>query len=277
MPIPALIAQTAAYEATGPYVDGLGAGLALTGYRTAATAYTAGDLTDGQAVLVTIYQTADYSNFLIWSATYDQSGGRFARVSELVDAGTISDEDGVDIFVSHTGNIREFYVDAAAMVPRATNGAAVASEEYATNDVMSDHYLFDSITEEGVQFKLTMPDAWNRGTIKARFFWDAATGASASDGVTWGLAARAASNDDAIDTAFSASVDTDDTVIAVGDLHVSAASAAVTVSGTPALGDMVWFEITRVVSDTNDDMAEDAKLLGIQVQYTESPAAVSGW
>ena len=39
---PLLIAQTADYEATGPYVDGLGGGSALTGYRTAATAYTAG-------------------------------------------------------------------------------------------------------------------------------------------------------------------------------------------------------------------------------------------
>jgi hypothetical protein len=138
-------------------------------------------------------------------------------------------------------------------------------------------YLFDSVVEEGVQFKLAMPDGWNLGTIKAKFFWDAATGASASDGVTWGISARAVSNDDAVDAAFAASVDTDDVVIAVGDLHVSPASAAVTVSGTPALGDLILFEITRVVGDAQDDMAEDAKLFGIQIQYTESTTAPSAW
>lgn len=176
-----------------------------------------------------------------------------------------------------TGIVREIYIDAAAMAPRETNGAEAATEEYATNDVMSDHHLFDSITEEAAQFKLALPDAWDRGTIKAKFFWDAASGASAADGVTWGLAAMAKSNDDAIDAAFPASVDTDDAVIAVGDLHVTAASAAVTVSGTPALGDLILFEITRVVGDANDDMAEDAKLLGVQIQYTESTTAPSAW
>jgi len=177
-----------------------------------------------------------------------------------------------------TGVVREFYVDAGAMVPRKTAGASPYTEEYATNDVMVDYYLFDGgATEEGVQFKLAMPDAWDRGTIKAKFFWDAATGASASDGVTWGISARAVSNDDAVDAAFAASVDTDDVVIAVGDLHVTAASAAITVSGTPALGDLILFEITRVTADAQDDMAEDAKLFGIQIQYTESTTAPSAW
>lgn len=176
-----------------------------------------------------------------------------------------------------SGVVREFWVGAAAMIKRTTNGAAASTEEYATNDIMSDYYLFDSITEEGVQFAVAMPDAWDRSTIRLKFFWGAATGASASDGVTWGVSAQALSNDDAIDAAFSASVDTDDTVIAVGDLHVTAASAAVTVSGTPALGDMIQFEITRVVGDANDDMAEDAKLFGVQIQYTESTTAPSAW
>jgi hypothetical protein len=175
------------------------------------------------------------------------------------------------------GLVREFYIDAGAMVPRKTNGAFPYTEEYATNDVVIDYYLFDSATEEGVQFKLAFPDSWDLGTIKAKFFWDAATGASASDGVTWGISARAVSNDDAIDAAFAASVDTDDVVIAVGDVHVSAASGAVTVSGTPVLGDLILFEVTRVVGDAQDDMAEDAKLLGVQLQYTELTTAPAAW
>lgn len=178
---------------------------------------------------------------------------------------------------SKTGVYRTVWIDAGAMVSRTTNGAEAATEEYATNDLMSDHFLFDGSTEEGVQFRWVMPDEWDKGTIKAKFFYDVATGASAADGVTFGLSAQALSNDDAIDNAFGASVDTDDTVIAVGDLHVSPASAAVTVSGTPALGDVVWFEITRVVGDANDDMTEDAKLFGVQLQYKESTTEPSVW
>ena len=150
---------------------------------------------------------------------------------------------------------------------RTTNGATAATEEYATNDVMSDHYLFDSVTEEAVQFRVALPDSWDRSTIKAKVYWDAASGASASDGVTWGVAAQSVSNDGPIDTAFPSSIDTDDTVIAVGDMHVTAASASITVSGTPALEDSIFFEITRVVGDANDDMTEDAKFLGIAIQF----------
>ena len=184
---------------------------------------------------------------------------------------------GSNYKTTRTGVVREIYIDAAAMAPRTTNGAEAATDEYATNDIISDHYLFDGLTEEGVQFKVAMPDAWNRGTIKAKFFWDGATGATASDGVTWGIAAQARSNDDAIDNAFAASVDTDDTLTVVGDLHVTAASAAITVSNTPAIGDLVWFEVTRVVGDTNDTMAEDAKLLGVQIQYTEGSTEPTAW
>jgi hypothetical protein len=180
------------------------------------------------------------------------------------------------VYHTQAGFYREIWVPAAAMTPRTTAGAAPATEEYATNDVMVDYLLFDSVTEEGAQFQVPMPDVWDRGTIKARFYWDGSTGASASDGVTWGIAARAVSNDDAIDAAFSASVDTDDTLIALGDLH-TVTSAAVTVSGTPALGDLVWFEVTRVVSDSNDNMAEDAKLFGVRIQYLESFSEPAAW
>lgn len=193
--------------------------------------------------------------------------------------GALSNGDAVTVYAEPVlGGVgyREFYVDAGAMVPRTTNGAEAATEEYATNDVMVDHYLFAGTTEEGVQFKLAFPDKWDKGAIKARFFWDAATGASASDGVTWGIAARAVANDGVIDAAFPSSTDTDDTVIAVGDLH-TVLSASVTISGSPAIGNLVLFEITRVVGDTNDDMTEDAKLLGVQIQYNESSTLVSAW
>ena len=164
-------------------------------------------------------------------------------------------------------------VDAGAMVARTTNGAESATEEYATNDIMADHFLFDGATEEGVQFKTQLPEDYNGGAVTVKFFWDAATGASASDGVTWGVALRTVEDNDAIDQAFPASVDTDDTVIAVGDMHVTASSSDVTISGTPNAGDTIWGEITRVVGDSNDTMTEDAKLFGILIEYDSLAAS----
>jgi len=158
-------------------------------------------------------------------------------------------------------------IDAGALVSRTTNGAATATEEYTTNDVMSDHFLFDGSTEEGVQFRFHMPADWDGNTVTAKFYWDGATGASASDGVTWGIAMQAFQNDDALDNAFGTSVDTDDALIAVGDLHVTAESAAITIAGSPSAGDLIFAEVTRVVGDSNDTMTEDAKLVGVTIHY----------
>lgn len=248
------------------------------------------DFADTNTCSVLIVDEADADTWELWeNAVWNDDTTDYLDLSSASKigqgpSGALSNSDTVTVYAepalggsSVPGVTREFYVDAAAMVPRETNGAVADTEEYATNDVNVDHYLFDSITEEGVQFKLAMPDGWDRSTIKVKVFWDAATDASADDGVTWGVSARAVSNDDAIDGAFSASVDTDDAVIAVGDLHVTAASSAITVSGTPAIGDLILFEITRVVGDANDDMAEDAKLFGIQIQYTESTTTPSIW
>jgi hypothetical protein len=169
------------------------------------------------------------------------------------------------------------WIDAGAMVPRTTNGGAAATEEYATNDIMSDHVLFDHTTEEGAQFRMVMPDDWDLGAVKFKFFWDAATGASAADNVVWFIAAQAFSDDAAIDNAFTTEVGITNAVSAVGDLHVTAATAALTIPGTPALGDAIWFEVTRQAANASDTMdAEDAKLLGVQMQYrtlTTTPAA----
>ena len=66
----------------------------------------------------------------------------------------------------------------------------------------------------------------------------------------------------------TAVVVTDDALGAAEDLMVTAESGAVTIAGSPAAGDLCYFNIERDVSDANDDMAEDAKLIGIKLFYT---------
>ena len=65
---------------------------------------------------------------------------------------------------------------------------------------------------------------------------------------------------------------TDDALGAAEDLCVTAESGAITVAGSPAAGDMCFFRIFRDVSDSNDDMAEDARLIGIKLFFTTDAA-----
>lgn len=173
---------------------------------------------------------------------------------------------------TNVGVYRDIYIDAAAMVPRDTNGAEALTKEFATNDIMIDYLAFDSTTEEGVQFKMMMPDEWDRSTIKLKFFWDAA--ATASGTVIWGVKAGALSNDDAIDAALGTQITVTDTLLAVGDMHISPATAAVTVGGTPALEDMIIFQ---VVATTGGTIAVDQFLMGIAIQYKESTTTPVIW
>ncbi len=54
-----------------------------------------------------------------------------------------------------------------------------------------------------------------------------------------------------------------DTWIAQGDVHRGPESAAITIGGTPADGDLVVFELSRVVG--SDNMTGDARVLGLKL------------
>ena len=53
---------------------------------------------------------------------------------------------------------------------------------------------------------------------------------------------------------------------------MTAESSALTIGGTPAVNDICYFKIFRDVSDSNDDMAEDARLIGIKIFFTTDAA-----
>ena len=65
---------------------------------------------------------------------------------------------------------------------------------------------------------------------------------------------------------------TDDALGAAEDLCVTAESSTFTIGGSPAVGDIVFFRIFRDVSDSNDDMAEDARLIGVKLFFTTDAA-----
>ena len=170
------------------------------------------------------------------------------------------------------------WVPATAMIPLTTNGAEAGENEYATNDVMLRYLAFDDATEEYAAFSLPMPENWNRLTIKAKFYWSSATGSSIGDDVEWQLQGLAIGDSDPIDGAFTdvGEVITDKITAANGtDLQITSATPAITINGTPVLGDLVNLKVSRNVAGT-DDMEEDAWLFGVFLQLTRNEA-VAGW
>jgi hypothetical protein len=173
----------------------------------------------------------------------------------------------------------EIFVPANAMIPEATAGATAAQTvEASTNKNMVEYLAFTSSSTTYADFYLTMPPTWDRSTIKVKFLWIPATGCTQGDQVRWELEAVAVSNDDNWDAAHGTSQGVSDTVTAgvEDDLHISAATSALTVGGSPALGDLIHFKVFRDHDHADDDMTEDAWLIGIQIQYG-STNEVSQW
>ena len=174
---------------------------------------------------------------------------------------------------------KTIYIDAGAMVPATTTPAATGTKEYGTNDLDADYFAFDGgASEERVQFKMVMPEDYDLGTVKAKFYWSSATGSTAGDTVEWAIKAVAITNDGALDVAKGTAVTVSDTLLADSgaDLQISAASGAMTIGGTPALGKLVVFEVYRN-TDGTDDMTEDAWLFGVLIQYQQTATAMSAW
>lgn len=159
------------------------------------------------------------------------------------------------------------WIPAVAMTPRTTNGAASGTTELTTNDVMLSTLDFDTTTEEGCGFFIAFPKSYNNSTVTFKAMWTAASG---SGGVAWGLAAYAFSDDDAMDTAVSGQQVVTDTLITANDMHITAESSAITIGGTPAAGDVVYFELTREVANGSDTLAVDVKLLGIHLYFSSN-------
>lgn len=151
-----------------------------------------------------------------------------------------------------------------SMIANTTNGAASGTSESATNDVMLRTLDFDASTDESAQITIPMPKSWNEGTVTVQFIWTAAN----TGNVVWGCAARAFSDDDAIDQAFGTAQTVTDGVTAAGDFMESAFTSPITIAGTPAAEDLVIFKFYRDANDAADTCAVDAKLIAVRIKYT---------
>lgn len=169
-----------------------------------------------------------------------------------------------NITVAGADPIRGYYIPASAMFGATTNGAATGQYESATNKINVKVLDFDASTEEYAWFCIPAPSYWDLGTVTAEFHW---TFASSSGDVIWGIAGLARSNDDALDTALGTAVTVTDTALTALDEHLTSDTSAVTIGGTPAKDDFLFFRVYRDADAGGDTLGADARLLGVTIRF----------
>ena len=176
---------------------------------------------------------------------------------------------GKALVASHSATIgvQTIWVPAVAMRPTSSNGCAGIADVETTSGRPDMQVLdFDKDSDEHAQFQICFPKSYALGTITFQVWW---AGLAATTGVAWGLQGVGVPDNSTIDVAYgTAVVVTDDAQGAVEEVLVTAESGAVTIAGTVADNDICFFRIFRDVSDGNDDMAGDARLLGIKLFFT---------
>lgn len=172
---------------------------------------------------------------------------------------------GLNIQVNSADPSRTIYVPASAMYPSTTAGcAALAQVESSTNKVNIKVLDFDGSgsSKESAEFGIQSPSYWDAGTVTAQFIWYATAG---SGTVNWELQGGAFSDDDALDAAYGTLQEVTDTLLATGDVHITAETSAITIAGTPVAGDWLQFRVNR--DPANDTNTSDARLMGVRIRF----------
>ena len=162
------------------------------------------------------------------------------------------------------GGSTNIWIPASAWIPKTTAGCGVDSRETSSHDQNFDELLFDAGSDEFADALVVMPSNYNNGTITARFYWTASSG---SGDVIWAIQGRAFANDDALDTAAGSAQTVTDTLITADDMHISSATSACTIGGTPAANTPIQFSIYRDANAAGDTLAVDARLLGVEIIF----------
>lgn len=224
-----------------------------------------------------IQAAADVGEWLYakWTAIVDDTGYFDLTISVLAAKGTLDDTDALLVTFDAKGSgggsaqgRHAIFIAAGSMAPSITGGCAtLARIASAANQPDIASLDFDTTTQEYAQFYLTMPKSWNEGTVTFAPVWSHAA-TTVNFGVVFDLQAVAVSDLDPIAVAYGTAVTSTDTGATTNTLYMGPESAAMTVAGTPANEDTVFFRVSRVVANAGDTMAIDARLMGIVLYIT---------
>lgn len=156
----------------------------------------------------------------------------------------------------------ELFIPAAALRPAATGGSGSLADITTSGSRYFAGLPFDATSVEAAHVSIGLPKSWNRGTVTAQFFWVNTAGGTGT--VVWGLSGNSAGDAETLDAAAGTEQTVSDDAQSAQVLAVSAETAAVTLAGTPAAGDLTRLVIRRVA--TSDTYASDAYLLGVKLR-----------
>ena len=98
-------------------------------------------------------------------------------------------------------------------------------------------------------------------------------GSTRNTGNNFGLQAVACADNDTIDVAYGTAVNVTDAGIGtVEDQQITAESGAVTVAGSPAAGELTYFQLFRDANAGGDTFSADARVLGVKIFFTTDAA-----
>lgn len=157
------------------------------------------------------------------------------------------------------GVTHRIHLDAAAMIPRVTDGALVDCEETATYRINRDLLRFP-VTGTGkyAQVSFVWPDGWTAADVS--FIWKCASGTGS---VVWQSQLRCWADGDAVDAVFGTQVAVTDAAASANTVRVSAPASAVTPSGTVAAGALATLQIFRDPTHDSDDCPVDVQLMAV--------------
>lgn len=153
-------------------------------------------------------------------------------------------------------------IPASAMTPRSADGCAgLATTSGASGQPDIPYLAFDGAAKEYAGFLMRMPKSWNESTVTASFAWRRASGTGAAN-VVWGIRALAVSDNDTPAANFGSDATvTDGASTTTANFNLSGETGACTIAGSPAEGDLVFFEIFRDGASGSDTLdAVDALL-----------------
>ena len=163
------------------------------------------------------------------------------------------------------------WVPASAMYGATTNGADAQQVETTATRPDMKVLDFDAGTDEFAQFSVAMPKSWNEGTITYQVYWT--PGSTNTGDCIFGLQAVACADNDTIDVAYGTAVNVTDAGIGtVEDQQISSESGAVTVAGSPAAGELTYFQLFRDANAGGDTFSADARVLGVKIFFTTDAA-----
>jgi hypothetical protein len=158
---------------------------------------------------------------------------------------------------------------AGGLIPDTCSGLL----QYKATNNQFDYLSFDGASDQYATFVWFPPDNWDRGTILAKFIWAAGAAMTDAQTIIWGLAGYTVRDGDTLNKAINTGEQGISDAYATGNetgpiQKITAKTPAITIDGTHAAGNPVYFRVHRD-ADTDTSTAA-AWLLGVRIQFTKT-------